>query len=327
MGELMGELICKLMGEPLCYDFWVGVLSNIATPLLVAGTILIFYLPYTFLSWLRPILKFFGVTSSNPNLTIYCSRITTLPGGTTGNVQVGQKGPVISLLEWQAAEKVRDLLRGRVFPILPKGWQNWLHDTVPSWTPLVPKITLSEERQSQILSGLFAHSDYSLDSIISTNIVLIGSSAYNTIVELLETRRMTAAYFSSDDLYHLRCFRDIDGFPLDPTRKPLLDEKGEPIRDAGGKIVLSKDSAEGAFIQRIILKNGKTIIICAGTSSNATLNAVTYLVQNWKKSQYMPPKGAFAYYLAWRGLQPEAENDIQEPSRVYELLKLPGLPN
>lgn len=121
----MCELMHELASESLCYDFWVGVMSDIAAPfILVAFFFCFMYLPYRLLRWLGPLLKFFGVNNSNPNLTIYCSRITTLGRGTLGNVQIGQKGPVISLLEWQAAEKVRDLLSGRLFMILPKGWQS-----------------------------------------------------------------------------------------------------------------------------------------------------------------------------------------------------------
>lgn len=303
----------------VCQDFWIGVASDLFATFIVTAPFLLLYLPYAFFSWLRPSLKFFGVTNSNPNLTIYCSRITTLGGGTRGNVQVGQTGPVISLLEWEAAEKVRGLLSGRLFPVLPKGLQHWLHEKAPTWTPLTPNITVSDDRQNQAISRLLENPDQSLDSIINSNLILIGSSAYNSFVEVLESRSLTAACFSRDERFGLRCFRDKNDRRLEPAREPSLNEDGKPILDNTGNIVLAPDSAEGALIQRIILEDKITIIICAGTSSNATLNAVAYLVQNWKKSKLIPKAGAFAYYLAWYGLPLETENAICEPSRIYPI--------
>ena len=293
-------------------NFWLDVWSNVIANLL-AGTITIFatiaiYIFYTALTK-RQLLQFIGVTHKSPDLRIVCSRIEAQRS--KGQIRVGTRGPAVSLLELHAAEILREQLTGKLAAILPKGFLEWLHGQLPTWTPLIP-IVDAAPREADI-EPFLSDSNRQLDELFTTNTILLGSSSYNSLVKVLEHRKLLVAKFDYDN--DVRCFKYHDDVKLEPARKPLIDKNKEPIKDTDGVIMLTENSAEGAILQRMEIK-GRIVIVCAGFSSNATRNAVEYFVRNWNRN--LPQSGDFARYLVWFGL-PQEEEDIRNPNEIKEI--------
>lgn len=187
--------------------------------------------------------------------------------------------------------------------------------------------------------------------MLTTNTVVIGSAVYNGYTRLLERRGLTHTYFSYADVVKdasgrmtfsvgnpdelvidrpsVRGFRFNGGENrhdlLMPGRVRFLNALGKPELDQEtGATKLDASSKENAVLEKFQVE-GKTIILCAGTSSNATFNAVYYLLNTVLKRKDLLEADAFALHLIWTDLPKEEEN-CTLPPKVTEHLRIMPTP-
>jgi hypothetical protein len=311
-------------------DLAVSVLAN-----LIAGiiTVLIVFLVYRYIrrqQYFR-VLSFFGISQESTKLTILCSRIIarhTEDTEVNQNAFIGTQGPVISFIELLGAQAIQSRLTGRVFPLFSVGIEGWLRGTLPSILSVKPTLNAAPYRNYQGIDDFPKRSERSEDHYFTGNTILLGSSVYNTLTELLENRGKLAAKFERDSL-GVRHF-STPNHHLQPTRMPILDSTGQPKRDKYKNIEYADTSAEGALIQRLLINN-HVVIVCAGSGSNATRQGAEFLSRNWasieeqakvkSREKASEPRAIsrprvipFALYVYWYNLLPEAEEEYREPS-------------
>ena len=149
------------MPQEILINVIADLIVTIGLTLLGVSTIVVFYILER-----QRLLQFFGITNSNPNLSIFVSRLEIKPGGTTGfePISQGYFGPGIIRVEYKGALLIRDTFRSRLFARLPEGFQGWLAQRSVALVDLDPEIDVSPKNP---------------DEIPNDNLVLLGTGIYN----------------------------------------------------------------------------------------------------------------------------------------------------
>lgn len=269
---------------------WDGIYANLITTSLLFGLSLMAYLLFRAISLRKraKLLACFGVSSSNPTLGIYVSRIMVRGCKDTDAIEdlvEGHIGPCISKPEYEAALALRALIFLRWFPVFPQRVEQWLTKKYFAIVALEPTIEISPPADSKEDEFL---------RVMSSNLVVVGGNVYNSLSKRL---------FNSPASILLL--------------KKEIESEQAVIHKPSGQVYHSRSQGrELAIVQRISM--GRSVVIqCAGTGAGATAEAVRYFAGHWREHWEIAQGGDFGLILDWREVANFDEAFYREPDHVY----------
>lgn len=270
-------------------EILINVIANLIAALILA---LIGFIVYSFLYWKNRnrILRFFGITSSNPNICIYVSNLNIRPGGTSGieNIDKGYIGSAITKLEYDGALLIQHELKGKPLALFSKRLQDWLGQENLELRAIDAPIKISPTKQ--IASNR--------NPAFSSNLIILGTGVYNSL-----SHYYLNDYFPKHDeiywfyFYHAKDNKGqrVIGIHQDGLADSITEEGRE-------------QRVEPAFIQRFYDVDKKiSVFICAGLGSSSTLGSSRYLIENWRYLQRKFGNEDFGIGLLFRNQDPDGE--------------------
>lgn len=290
-------------------DLFMGLLVNcISVPLFAFLTYAVFLVLAK--QQKNALFKFFGLSEQSPEITIYVSRLQIMPSGTVAvgdaTINKGYSGPAINFVEYEGAYVLRNLLRSRLYTLLPRGFDTFMRfllgnhhvrllrlDPEIKPSPLFsdkpafieklskepsasnPLIRAIRERPDQDIIDVLNMSSENEEQINSeANLILIGNGLYN----------LYSQFFLTEEP-----FKSSIPFEFKPN---AVNDRGLFIDDIE---IPGRPPRELAVIQRLVGPKGNSVFICAGVGSRATKASALWLAENWHN---MPSSKEFTIYLS-----------------------------
>jgi hypothetical protein len=263
-----------------------NVVANVYANLIVASLLAALAIPIFFIDR-QKLFRFFGISSRNPTIRIYLSRLEIKPGGTSGiePISEGYRGPGIARVEYDAALTLQRQLASRVAGLVPRGVKAWVQLRRPVLFRLEPRIAVSPPRG---------------EGLAQENMIVLGSSIYNSV---------SKSYLEHTSSHFL--FETEGGHRVVRVRRP-----GTPDITLRRVAANGSDRQEIGTIQRFNdHDHSRTVFICAGTGSTATAGSAEYLAAQWPALFRDHRNEEFALYLIFKGQCPDAEI-VRPPDRV-----------
>jgi hypothetical protein len=263
------------MGQAILAEF--GAAISLTAASLIAYTILL-------LINRQQKLRFFGISSRSPQLTVYLSRLvveraTGVEEKAYGHrVTHGYRGPAVQKLEFDGAIMVRDLLKAGRVPVLPDSIRKRLGQLFIPIAPIEPDIDVSPAELHEV-------------GTLRQNVISLGSQVYNSLF-----------CKHNEQSRHFR-FEKHDG-----VRRVVVTIGGDD------KLVLSRDQPKRdiGIIERVNDPSvPRTVFYCAGLGAGATMGSVRYLVDHWKELFEENGLDEFALYLIFPG-QPWERSEVED---------------
>ena len=236
--------------------FSSSVLANIATAILLvvfgAFSAIVLRLPFIY-GRRRRLLRFFGLTEENPELTVYLSTLFIKSGGAANfkGEAWGFRGAAIPLYEYQLIAPLMSLFDDPLLGSFSTRSRNWLSAKV-SWI-------FSEIRPT------FVESPRDKSQLTSTCSLAIGSRYYNSAADFYTAKSnvvLTVDYGEgSARIAALKGERAGESFQSRPEKKDEL-----------------------ALVERTLDESsGQTVFHTAGITRWGTTGALLYLTENWEQ--------------------------------------------
>lgn len=294
MSSLLIELLESFKSDVFkaVVKFMAGVAFPLVSALAVRGVRLFKY---------KRMLRFLGVTSKCPELTIYMSRV--MVEKTAGDVGTGYTGAAGSDAELDTAIKLRDVLKEQRALILPRSSRQRLGGRLS----IDPNIRISPPREER----------HELPK--DENVISLGSYVYNS---LYEEHNRRSRFFRFGRVRELREFL--------PNSRRDLQTNGE----YRGILILGSGTQEG----RILTREGNDGIrdreygviervndpetntsrfYCAGLGTSATVGCALFLVEHWKELYEENGLDEFALYLMFPNQHSEAKKIVRPEGPDY----------
>lgn len=258
----------------------------------------------------KALLRFFRLEEPSASVVVYFSRLQIQAGGTTGNEKIehGYVGPAINKLEYDAALKIRDLVRPGLLTALP----GWLKNVLSPISRRLEDVEVHFE-----LSPAKGGYIYSQSRKV---IVVVGGAVYNSAAayHALKPSDLPAAagpHQAADGAQHESERAKFFEF----TRDAAGERAVRVVRGATAAIPIQGRSAkppeEVGTIERINTKDGVSIFLCNGLGSAATFASVRYLTEYWRKLYDDFGNAEFAVYLRLPE-QPRDGENVMQPVHV-----------
>ncbi|MEM8612118.1 MAG: hypothetical protein AAGF93_08890 [Cyanobacteria bacterium P01_H01_bin.105] len=277
------------------------LLVNLASDLLASAIIAILgFLIYMFFYWRnrKEQLEFFGLTTKNPNIELYLSRLQVKPQGTEGLIHIdrGFIGPAIIKIENDAALRVRQELEAKVLALFPQKVQDWLGRQSINLKALKIPIKIGPPKSDE----------GNVHEYLNTNLILLGSKMYNLL----------SKYYLEEYLpKHSSCYcyyeKNEEGERIIGIRykEGNIDDTPMKGRSYGREI---------GFIHRFRdIESNITVFLCIGHGSSATSGSVRFLMKRWKELHKEYGSRDFIICLAFEG-QIANEEPIVKPKVVWK---------
>jgi hypothetical protein len=229
----------------------------------------------------RRMLRFFGISSSCPELGIYLSRLNVVATKGLEPITTGYQGPAVQNAELVGSVQARDLLKASRVAVLSRTMREWLGRRFISIAPVDPTIQVSPEMHH--LDGLPIHQ----------NVISLGSHVYNS---LFRKHNEQSKYFE---------FRKND-----VGERAILVKLGA---HRGDYLTRKNGEREVGVIERVNDVSAKrSRFYCAGLGASATLGCVRYLTRNWETLFEENGLDEFALFLVFPN-QPSNEETVVGP--------------
>lgn len=213
----------------------------------------------------RRLFELLCINTELPRVQIYVSRLDVRRGGsrgTDGRLSVGFTGPALMQLEYSGALAIEKVLREPFVEVLPRFIRRLIVRRVGHLSEVPVSIDVGpDEKSCQPLL------EYGTDTI-----VLLGSDVYSYAVRSIYRSSNSFIGFVSETL----------GCDYDASDR----QHGEPafaVREEGlwHPIPARSIGREVGTIQRVTLKSGRRVVMCAGISSSTTCASAHYLCNHW----------------------------------------------
>jgi hypothetical protein len=227
----------------------------------------------------RRMLRFFGISSSCPDLGIFLSRMEVQQTTGLAPITKGYVGPAVLNPELVGAIEARDLFKGGHVVVLSRKIRDWLGQQFIAVAALNPTIQISPE-------------PHKLDGLPKQNVISLGSDVYNSLFRKHNERSQYLEFRKSD-----------------------TGERGILVKSGGNKgLFLTREGGrEIGVIERV---NGssanRALFYCAGLGASATLGCVRYLAQHWEDLFRENGLDEFALYLVFPD-QPSNTDTVVDP--------------
>lgn len=243
-----------------------GVIANLVYTLMVAGAALCVTL-LVLGRTRRRLFDLLCISDDAPRVQIFVSRLDVRRGGsigTDGRLAVGFVGPALMQLEYAGALSIAQLLREPFIEALPPFVQRVVVRQVGHLSEVPVSIEVSPDSSSY--RALLEHG--------TDTVLLLGSDVYSHAVREIYASPVSFICFVSEEL---GCQHNA----ADPSH-------GVPtfaVREEGRwrPIPAQSMGRELGTIQRVTLKSGRRVVMCAGVSSSTTCGAAHYLCKNWSR--------------------------------------------
>jgi hypothetical protein len=231
-------------------------------------------------------LRFFGISSSCPELGIYLSRLTVERATGLEEILKGYQGPAVQNAELVGAVEVRDLLKAKRVAVLSRTIREWLGRRFIAIAPVDPTIKVSPKK------------DHVDELPARQSVISLGSHIYNS---LFRKHNEQSRYFE---------FCKNDGGERGILIK-MGPQKGDFLTRRNGQ-------REIGVLERVNDASGKrSLFYCAGLGASATLGCVRYLAQNWESLYRENGLNEFALYLVFPDQDSNEEKVVPPEGPAY----------
>lgn len=274
---------------------WLNLVSDLLFTVLLAGLLML--AAGLFLKrQRRKVFRFFDLGPHNPRLNIFVSRVEVRRGGTEGTdglLARGYEGPALVQPEYEGAQAVGRLVQDPLLEVLPNPVRRLLARYSDLLADVEVEIEVSpddEERAREVL----------LDG--PDAVVLLGSDVYNRLVRrAYESPRSFVRLVVEEGDAAGEPFRASNDDHAEPTFAVEVEQGRWDVIPARGR---NEGPRDIGTVQRITLKSGRRLVMCAGISATATYRSCRYLMEKWQELHEDYGDKDFLVVLAMEGRSP-----------------------
>lgn len=233
---------------------------------------------------------------------VFLSRLDVLPGGskgTDGALALGFTGPALMQLEYEGALLFQRLMREKFTEAMPRLIRRLIRRTNPYLTEIDLRIDVAPDERSFLPL---------LENGVDSNIFL-GSDVYNHAVRTVYRDEDTFIKFVAEATGEE--FNAGEHRSVDPTFAVKTDDLWYvvPARSIGREV---------GTVQRVTLKTGRRLLMCAGVSASATYGSARFFCENWKVLHKRFGEDDFLVVLSFRGQEADAPA-VHSPEELPDL--------
>jgi hypothetical protein len=286
-------------------DFWSSVAASVIASVAYTFLITIMFLLITstvIKHHRRALFSMLCIHPDGATIRVFLSRLDVLPGGskgTDGVLALGFTGPALMQLEYEGALLIQRLVRERFVDVMPRLIRALIRRSNPYLTEVDFLIDVAPDERSFLSL---------LDNGADSNIFL-GSDVYSHAV-----RRVYR-----DESTFIRFVAESTGENFD-AGKDASEEPTFAVRtaDLWYPVPARSIGREVGTIQRVTLKTGRRVLMCAGISASATYGSARFFYENWRALHQRFGGDDFLVVLAFRDQEPDT-HAVHPPEELLDL--------